>query len=128
MKAQGNNVRGSLRLSLRNRLLVVVCSALTVAVVVRCGPPISEDAAVRVAEDRLRHFCDAFQIDTTLLEGPRRIRDNDPGYVFEWVAFRHADPVRVEIWVSESGRAEVGPGVGIERLEGTRRPREGVSP
>lgn len=105
---------------MKNALLAIASCVLSVAMAA-CGPAISEDVARRVAEERLAHFCDDFKIDRALLEGPRRIRERDPGYVFEWIAFPDAEPVRVEIWVSETGRAEVGLGAGIERLERSRR-------
>lgn len=86
-----------------------------------CGVEISEDVARRIAEDRFTSYCKDFSIDVNLLEGPRRIRVSDPGYVFEWVASAEAGPVAIEVWVSDSGRAEVGVGPGIDRLEGTQQ-------
>jgi hypothetical protein len=108
---------------MKNALLALASCVLLVAIAA-CGPDISEEVARRVAEERLAHYCDDFKIDRALLEGPRRIRERDPGYVFEWIAFPNAEPVRVEVWVSETGKAEVGLGAGIERLEGTRRLNE----
>lgn len=101
--------------------MLALASSVVVVAIAACGPDISEDVARRVAEERLAHYCEDFKIDRALLEGPKRIREGDPGYVFEWIAFPDAEPVHLEVWVSKTGRAEVGLGAGIERLEGTRR-------
>lgn len=106
------------------RGLLLIASGVLLVAIAACGRSISEDVAVQVAQERLVHYCAEFKIDLALLDGPRRIREHDPGYVFEWIAFPNAEPVRIEVWVSKTGRAEVGPGAGIERLGGTRPSKE----
>lgn len=100
---------------------VAIVSLFVVIAGLACRVEISEDVARRIAKDRFTSYCRDFSIDVDLLDQPRRIRPSDPGYVFEWIASAGAEPVAIEVWVSDSGRAEVGVGPGIERLEGTQR-------
>lgn len=108
------------RKPMTGRTAVALLAALTMAGLWAFEASVSAEQAERIASDRLDSYCESFDIDRELLHGPERIRLEDPGFIFEWVAFGGADPVRLEVWVSDSGRPEVGPSLGIERLVGSR--------
>jgi len=81
---------------------------------------ISEETARRIAESRFESFCKEARIDSRLLSGPKRIRETDPGFVFEWTYFEGDTAMEsLEIWVSDSGTPEVGGDSRLDKLFGT---------